>query len=99
MGPSYVYVPTLPEPYRGGAPVLPHGAPGAMFMPRMDPPFQDPILKQIEYYFRLVLVYKYRNLFLYVAYTILLLTTVMIIWLKITFCGRTWMRKDGYPSH
>lgn len=87
MGPSYVYVPTLPEPYRGGAPVLPHGAPGAMFMPRMDPLFQDPILKQIEYYFRLVLVlvYKYRNLFLYVAYTILLLTTVMIIWLKITF--------------
>ncbi|GKA89556.1 la-related protein 1C-like protein [Tanacetum coccineum] len=51
MGPSYVYVPTLPEPYRSGAPVLPHGAPGTMFMPRMDPPFQDPILKQIEYYF------------------------------------------------
>ncbi|GJV38078.1 la-related protein 1C-like protein [Tanacetum coccineum] len=49
MGPYYV--PTLPEPYRSGAPTLPHGAPGTMFMPRMDSPFQDPILKQIEYYF------------------------------------------------
>ncbi|PWA96796.1 RNA-binding protein Lupus La [Artemisia annua] len=51
MGPSYVYVPTLPEAYRSSAHVLPHGTPGTMFMPRMDQPLHDPILKQIEYYF------------------------------------------------
>ncbi|PWA71979.1 RNA-binding protein Lupus La [Artemisia annua] len=51
MGPSYVYVPTLPEAYRSSAHVLPHGTPGTMFMPRMDQPLHDPILKQIGYYF------------------------------------------------
>lgn len=52
MGASYVYIPTLAqETYRGGAPLLPHGASGSMFMPFMDPSLNDLILKQIEYYF------------------------------------------------
>nr|XP_043635167.1 la-related protein 1B-like isoform X2 [Erigeron canadensis] len=51
-GASYVYLPTLaPEPFRGVPPLPPPGTSGSMFMPRMDSSFEDPILKQIEYYF------------------------------------------------
>ncbi|XP_071733102.1 la-related protein 1C-like [Rutidosis leptorrhynchoides] len=53
MGVPFVYLPTIvPDPYRGGAPpLLPPGALGPGFIPLMDPPLDDPVLKQIEYYF------------------------------------------------
>ncbi|KAI3696055.1 hypothetical protein L1987_79064 [Smallanthus sonchifolius] len=53
MGASYVYIPTLAqEVYRGGAPLLPHGASGSsMYIPYLDPSLLGLILRQIEYYF------------------------------------------------
>ncbi|XP_071689467.1 la-related protein 1C-like [Rutidosis leptorrhynchoides] len=53
MGAPFVYLPSIPsEPYRGGAPPLFYpGASGPEIIPVMDPPLDDPILKQIEYYF------------------------------------------------
>ncbi|KAI7758285.1 hypothetical protein M8C21_009644 [Ambrosia artemisiifolia] len=53
MGGSYVYFPTLaPAPYRGGAPVLSHGASvSSTSMSSTDLSLHDEILKQIEYYF------------------------------------------------
>ncbi|KAJ0496088.1 putative la-type HTH domain, winged helix-like DNA-binding domain superfamily [Helianthus annuus] len=53
MGGSYVYFPALaPAPYRGGAPVYPHGASvSSMPMSSVDLSLHDEILKQIEYYF------------------------------------------------
>lgn len=54
MAAPFLYVPSLPtEPYRGGAPILPHAPPPPMFMPVpvIDTPLPVKILQQIEYYF------------------------------------------------